>query len=145
MTCHVCPLSPLCSVTVTKRDESPQGEGPGVRRCRWCGRPFTVVPGPGRPKQYCRRSCRQRDYEARRESTALGIGDARLVVARADLDALHDRLYELAAAIEDVDRDLAAADRPSADDYRDALGWLLTVARHLAALRFGEPAPNTNG
>lgn len=108
------------------------------RRCRWCARPFTVVPGPGRPREYCRRSCRQRDYEARRQAVDLGLGDARLVVARTELDALHDRLYELEAAIEDVDRDLAAADPPTADDYREALEWLLAVARPLTRLRFGE-------
>ena len=108
------------------------------RRCRWCARPFTVAPGPGRPREYCRRSCRQRDYEARRQAVDLGLGDARLVVARAELDALHDRLYELEAAIEDVDRDLAAADPPTVDDYREALDWLLQTARPLTRLRFGE-------
>jgi hypothetical protein len=97
-----------------------------------------MAPGPGRPRQYCRRSCRQRDYEARREAADLGLGDARLVVARSELDALHDRLYELEAAIEDVERDLAAATTPDARDYREALDWVLQVARPLTALRFGE-------
>lgn len=122
------------------------GSGPGsaperpstIRRCRWCGRPFGVVAGPGRPREYCRRSCRQRDYEARQQSAALGLGDARLVVARAELDALHDRLYELEAAVEDVERDLAAADPPGEQDYREALDWLLAAARPLTTLRFGE-------
>ena len=96
------------------------------------------MPGPGRPRLYCRRSCRQRDYEARRQSADLGLGDTRLVVARSELDALHDRLYELEAAIEDVDRDLAAANTPGAQDYREALEWVLKVARPLTSLRFGE-------
>ncbi len=94
--------------------------------------------GPGRPKEYCRRSCRQRDYEARRQAADLGLGDAQLVVARAELDALHDRLYELEAAIEDVDRDLAAAAPPGERDYREALEWILSVARPLTTSRFGE-------
>jgi hypothetical protein len=98
-----------------------------------------ATPGPGRPREYCRRSCRQRDYEARRRSSELGIGDAHLVVARAELDDLHDRLYELQAAIEDVDRDLAAADPPGERDYREALAWLLSVSRPLAERRFGDP------
>jgi hypothetical protein len=59
-------------------------------------------------------------------------------VARADLDALHDRLYALEAAIEDADRDLAATDDPAADDYREALDWVLAAARPLTALRLGE-------
>jgi hypothetical protein len=107
------------------------------RRCRWCGRPFDVVPGPGRPREYCRHSCRQRDYEARRRSNELGLGEAELVVARTELDALHDRLYELEAAIEDVDRDLGEGS-PSPQEVREALDWLLAAARPLAALRLGQ-------
>jgi hypothetical protein len=129
------------SVTVTQTATGVSERGPGprpsVRRCRWCARPFTVAAGPGRPRLYCRRSCRQRDYEARRQAEDLGLGDARLVVARAELDALHDRLYELEAAIEDVDRDLAAT-TPGEDDYREALDWVLQAARPLTKLRFGE-------
>jgi len=107
-------------------------------RCRWCGRPFDVAAGPGRPREYCRRSCRQRDYEARRQAADLGLGDAHLVMARAEVDALHDRLYQLEAAIEDVERDLAAADPPGERDYREALDWLLSAARPLTSTRRGE-------
>lgn len=60
------------------------------------------------------------------------------MVARAELDALHDSLYELEAAIEDVDRDLAAAGTPDARDYKEALEWVLRAARPLTSLRFGE-------
>lgn len=63
------------------------------------------------------------------------------MVARAELDDLHDRLYELHAAIEDAERDLAAADPPGERDYREALEWVLSVARPLAELRFGESTP----
>jgi hypothetical protein len=116
-------------VTVT---ELPRTGAPGTRRCRWCNRPFTVIAGPGRPREYCRRSCRQRDYEARRRAAEVGLGDAELIVAKAELDALNDRLYELEAAVEDVDRDLAAAGpEPDARTVRDALDWLLTAARPL--------------
>jgi hypothetical protein len=108
------------------------------RRCRWCGRPFDVAAGPGRPREYCRRSCRQRDYEARRQAADLGLGDAYLVMARAEVHALHDRLYQLEAAIEDVERDLAAADPPGERDYREALDWLLSAARPLTSTRRGE-------
>lgn len=54
------------------------------------------------------------------------------------MDALHDRLYELEAAIEDVDRDLAAAASPGERDYCEALDWILAVARPLTSVRFGE-------
>jgi hypothetical protein len=134
----------LAFVTVTETpasDDTSTSTRPGAtRRCRWCGRPFVVIAGPGRPKEYCRRSCRQRDYEARRRSADLGLDDAHLVVERAELEALHDRLYELEAAIEDVERDLAASDKPGERDYRDALDWLLAAARPLASSRFGERA-----
>lgn len=98
------------------------------------------MPAPGRPRLYCRRSCRQRDYEARRRAADLGIGEESLIVRRADVEALHDRFYELEAAIEDVERDLAAADPPGVSDYRQALDWLLQVARPLARARLGEAA-----
>lgn len=103
---------------------------PAARRCRWCGRSFSVEAGPGRPREFCRRSCRQRDYEARRRAAAHGLDESELIVARAALEALRDRLYVLEAAVEDVDRDLALADGPA--DVRRALDWLLDAARPLA-------------
>jgi hypothetical protein len=107
---------------------------PGEERCRWCGRGFARVAGPGRPAQYCRRSCRQRDYEARRRAAELGLGETELVMARAELDDLRDALYVLEAAVEDVDRDLEdAGDDPQ--ELRRALAWLLEAARPLLARR----------
>ncbi len=96
-----------------------------------------MVAGPGRPKEFCRRSCRQRDYEARRQSAALGLDDGQIVVARADLDALHDHLYALEAAIEDVEHDLAGTAAPKADDYSEALRWVLDAAKPVVSLRIG--------
>lgn len=99
------------------------------RRCRWCARRFEVAPGPGRPKEFCRRSCRQRDYEARQRATEVGLSEDELVLTRQAMDELRDRLYVLEAAIEDVERDLSG--EPTEDDYRDAVEWLLTAARPL--------------
>ena len=106
----------------------------GDRRCRWCGRIYAVPGGPGRPRLYCRRSCRQRDYEARSRSRELGLSDAELVVARQRLDDLHDGIAMLEAAIQDVDNDLAAAPGDLEEAAR-ALQWLLTAARTLVDLR----------
>ena len=100
------------------------------KRCRWCARPLTVKSGPGRPKEFCRRSCRQRDYEARQRSAEVGLSDDELVMTRAALDGLRDRLYVLEAAVEDVDRDLTGT--PTKSDYREAVEWLLDAARPLA-------------
>lgn len=58
-------------------------------------------------------------------------------MARAEVDELHDRLYVLEAAVEDVTGDLAAADPPAADDYREALDWILAAARPLVTFRIG--------
>jgi hypothetical protein len=105
-----------------------------VERCRWCGRRFERGGGPGRPRTFCRRSCRQRDYEARARAKELGLGDAELVVARQRLDELHDGIAMLEAAIEDVERDVAEAPTDPAELAR-ALQWLLTAARPLVDLR----------
>lgn len=99
------------------------------RRCRWCARRFRVTPGPGRPREFCRRSCRQRDYEARRRAAEVGLSEDELVLTRRAMDDLRDRLYVLEAAIEDVERDLTGT--PTKADYRDAVAWLLDAARPL--------------
>jgi hypothetical protein len=98
-------------------------------RCAWCRRPLPPGGGPGRPRRYCKQSCRQRDYEARQRARELRLGEDELIVARAALDTLRDDLYVLACAVDDVDRDLAGA--ATAEDVRAALTWLLEAARPL--------------
>ena len=61
-------------------------------------------------------------------------------MTRAELDDLYDRLYELEAAIEDVERDLA--DAAGEADVRRALDWLLEAARPVAALRLTGTSPD---
>jgi hypothetical protein len=96
--------------------------------CAWCGRRFGVPSGPGRPARYCKRSCRQRDYEARRRATELGLSEGELVVTRAELEALRDRLFVLQAALEDVERDLEQhGDDP--EERERAVAWLLDAVR----------------
>jgi hypothetical protein len=87
----------------------------------------------GRPRRYCRAVCRQRDFEARQRAAEVGLTERDLVVARRRLDELHDQLYVLEAAIEDVERDLAGS--PTKQDYADAMAWLLQAARPVAGLR----------
>ena len=83
----------------------------------------------GRPRTYCRRACRQRDYEARLRARELGLSEDELVMTRAELDSLRDQLYMLEAAVEDVERDLAAS--PTKQDLRDAVEWIIEAARPL--------------
>lgn len=117
-------------VTVTKGAE---------RRCGWCRRPLTEPTGLGRPAAYCRRSCRQRAYESRKQAAALGLGEHELIVTRTSLERLLDQIYVLQASIEDVDRDLAETDDPG--EVQRSLRWLLSAARPLvdtALLREGD-------
>lgn len=115
-------------VTVTKPAASD-----ATRACRWCGRPIEVQGTTGRPRLYCKRSCRQRDFESRQRSAELGLSESELVVTRQALEEMHDALYVLEAAIEDVERDLESA--RTAKDYREAIDWLLQAARPLVERR----------
>lgn len=73
------------------------------------------------------------DYQSRRRSAELGLGEAELVVARRQLDELRDHLYVLEAAIEDVDRDMGDAE--SGTEAQESLDWLLEAARPLIRLQ----------
>lgn len=112
-------------MTASGQETGPDGEA--RRRCRWCARPLPERSGAGRPREFCRRSCRQRDYESRRRAAEVGLGEEELILARSSLHDLRDRIYVLEAAIEDVDGDLA--DSPDLAEYRDAVSWLLEAAR----------------
>ncbi len=89
-------------------------------RCDWCGAEFTTPRGPGRPAQYCRRSHRQRAYEARRLATERGIAPHEVLISKATWDHFRDALYGLEAASEDVAMDLMGG-RATKADYVAAL------------------------
>ena len=82
--------------------------------------------GPGRPQIYCRRSHRQRHYEARTLAARHGLSPTDALVDRTKLTRLNDRLYVLEAACDDVRRDLDES--PDIDTYRDAVVHLLEAA-----------------
>jgi hypothetical protein len=88
--------------------------------------------GRGRPREFCRRSCRQRDYEARQRATRHGLDESEIIVARAERDELRDMLYVLRCAVDDVRKDLQGA--PTKQDYADAVAWLLDAAEPLVLL-----------
>ncbi len=71
-------------------------------------------------------------------AAAHGLGDDDVVVSRPALDDLQGRLYCLQAALEDVERDLAAlAHIDGADDageLRQILAWLVENAVPAAEL-----------
>jgi hypothetical protein len=112
-------------------------EGDRSGKCRWCGRLLPPAAATGRPRQFCRAVCRQRDFEARQRAADVGLSEADLVMARRELDALSDQLYVLETAIEDVERDLAAS--PTKQDYVAAVSWLLQAAKPLVARSWALP------
>lgn len=124
--------------------ESPQHEtdresGGEVARCGWCRRVLAPRQGPGRPPRFCSQRCRQWNWVARQRAAELNLSEHELVIARAELDTLHDDLYVLACAVEDTERDLAAGE-PTAAELREMLDWLLAAARPLRDRELSAPA-----
>ena len=97
---------------------------PEGQRCRWCGRGIDLRPGPGRPREFCKPSCRQADYIARQRRQEVGLSEHELIIARDALEDLRDKIYVLEAALEDVERDLA-----NDGDAAECLRWLQEAAR----------------
>ena len=84
----------------------------------------------GRPRVFCSQACRQWDWVGRQRARELQLNENELIVAKAELDQLHDELYVLACAVEDVERDLAAVgQKPPAAELAEMLAWLLQAAR----------------
>lgn len=98
--------------------------------CAWCGGVIEAAPGPGRPARYCRRSHRQRAYEARREAERRGLAPDEVVLKRHTWERLRDVLYRLEAAATDVALDVGSG-RPTRADYVEALGHLSAAVRDL--------------
>ncbi len=100
-----------------------------VQLCRWCRRPVNQL-GRGRPRAFCKRSCRQRDFEARTRAASHGLDEAQLIVTRSSLNDLQDTIYVLQCAVNDFDKDFpSGANRAERTELIDALGWLLQAAR----------------
>ncbi|NIA24697.1 MAG: hypothetical protein GWP04_03925 [Gammaproteobacteria bacterium] len=88
--------------------------------------------GPGRPRRYCKQSCRQQAHIARKLADAHGLGADEVLVSRRDLEELQGLLYGLETALEDVAGDLETAG-VDGDAYREAFEWLRGAAEPLAA------------
>jgi len=111
-------------------------------RCRWGRRALPERTGRGRKREFCSARCRQWDWVSRQRAHELELSDGELVVAKATLDELHDELYVLACAVDDVERDLeAAGSKPTAAELRQALDWLLAAARPLHDREIAAPDP----
>lgn len=118
-------VDPSRFVTVTKLRSGV--EVPVVRRCAWCARRLPAPARTGRPRAYCRRSCRQRAFEARQRNDDLAWGDDRLKDATARMDDLHVTLAGIGDLVDEMLRDVEDG-RTWDDDMRDE------QVRRLAAL-----------
>ena len=104
-----------------------------VKRCRWCGEAFAIHPGSGRPRKYCKRSHRQRHYEAKRLEDSRGLGPDELLIEAFKIDDLRDRIFAFEAACEDVETDLELDESPAA--HKAAVADLLAAARPILEIR----------
>lgn len=121
---------------MTKPDGGERGGERAPSRCAWCRR---VLPPQrtGRPRQYCSQACRQWHWVGRQRAAELSLREDELIVARAELDALHDELYVLAAAVDDITRQLTARGDRSSEELDELLHWLLDAARPLRDRELG--------
>lgn len=69
----------------------------------------------------------------------LDLSENELVIARDELDRLHDDLYALACAVEDTERDMGAGDTRSARELTEMLDWLMDAARPLRDREMSAP------
>lgn len=109
-------------------------------RCRWCRRVLPARSGPGRPREFCSQRCRQWDWVSRQRAAELELSENELIIARDELDALHDDLYVLACAVGDAETDLdAAGTRPSVRDLQLIVQGLLDAAKPLRDRELSAP------
>jgi hypothetical protein len=93
------------------------------RRCGWCRRVLPQQGSVGRPRLYCGQACRQRAYEQRSTTAKAGLPGDVVLVTRAELDGLQDRLYQLRCALEDVQTLLT--EKPTKAELERSLADLL--------------------
>lgn len=104
-------------------------------RCGWCRRPLPPPKPTGRPRRYCSQACRQWDWVARRGARDAQITEEQLVLARTQVDELHDAVYVLTCAVEDAERDLEALGaKAGPEELREIVQWLLENARPLTEM-----------
>ena len=100
-------------------------------RCKQCRRVLSAQK-IGRPREFCSQACRQWHWVGKQRAAELQLNETELIVAKDELDRLHDELYVLACAVNDAERDLAAAGaKPNVRELKEIVDWLLDAARPL--------------
>jgi hypothetical protein len=115
-----------------ERPVAVKGHGQEPRRCGWCRRVLPQAGSVGRPRLYCGQACRQRAYEQRSATAKAGLPGDVVLVTRAELDGLQDRLYQLRCALEDVQTLLT--ERPTKAELERSLTDLLRSTGRLDRL-----------
>lgn len=104
-----------------------------MARCVWCGERFAIAGGPGRRPKYCRRSHRQRAYEARQVAVDRGLADGEVLVSTDTWHRLRDAIYVAETAATDAGVDLLEANSPDellaiVASLRDAIDGVVEAA-----------------
>lgn len=115
-----------------ERPVAVKDHGAEPRRCGWCRRVLPQAGSVGRPRLYCGQACRQRAYEQRAATAKAGLPGDVVLVSRAELDGLQDRLYQLRCALEDVQTLLT--ERPTKAELERSLADLLRSTGRLDRL-----------
>ena len=97
--------------------------------CDWCGDPLVANPS-GRPRRYCRRSHRQRAYEARLLAERMGLDPGDALVPVDLVRRAREGIRALSRAIRDVERGLRGG-----DDYETSFRHLYAAAAGLGEVR----------
>lgn len=100
--------------------------------CAWCGRQLPQG-ARGRPRKFCRPSCRQRAYEQRQQVSGTKIAADSVIMRPEKVRELGDRLFELRCAAEDVAT--AAEEGAPAGEIRELCTELVILARTIENLR----------
>lgn len=79
----------------------------GGLRCAFCRRAMPETSNVGRPRIYCRRSCRQRAFEQRRRTMELSWGDDRTAQMIDRLEQQSDHLANVSDVVSELRVDLA--------------------------------------
>lgn len=94
--------------------------------------------GRGRPRKFCSQRCRQWHWVSQQRARELNLAEGELVVARTELDALHDALYVLACAVDDTVNDLAGG-AATKEELKRMLDWLIESAMPLRNYELSAP------
>lgn len=100
--------------------------------CTWCGKEMAPNPS-GRHRKYCSQACRQRCYEQRNQLKGTTIPEDSVIMTAAKAAHMHDQLFELRCAAEDIQTALREGE--DAETMEILVEELLALARGVEKFR----------